>query len=165
MALIVTVDDQDFKVECEVTGSDISVSVNGVSLQVSLVGRRGDNEMTCLIDNKPYLIELSAPDQIRVNGEYYTVSAIDEKVRSIIRSAGSEGHKKDLVIKAPMPGLVLEVMVNPGDEVAAGQGLMIIEAMKMQNDVKAPRKGRVKGVAVKKGQTVNSGDAIIVIVQ
>ena len=66
-------------------------------------------------------------------------------------------------IKAPMPGKVVRVLVAVGDDVAAGQGLVVLEAMKMQNEMKAPRAGRVASVAVKEHEAVNAGSVLLTI--
>ncbi len=162
MALIVTVDEKEYKVSIEEHGADFRIMINGEDVNLSLAGRN-NNEITCIIDHKPYIVELISPKLIRVNGETYEVSIIDERIRSVIKSAGIEGHKKDQIIKAPMPGLIIDILVKNEDLVEPGQSLVIIEAMKMQNEMRASRKGKIKDIAVKKGQTVNSGDAIIVI--
>ncbi|MCT4634286.1 MAG: biotin/lipoyl-binding protein, partial [Firmicutes bacterium] len=65
-------------------------------------------------------------------------------------------------VSAPMPGTVLDVKVSEGDSVSAGQVLMILEAMKMENEIMAPAGGTVKSVSVSKGSSVNSGDVLIV---
>jgi biotin carboxyl carrier protein len=66
-------------------------------------------------------------------------------------------------VLAPMPGRVLRVLVAPGDEVTARQGLVVVEAMKMENDIGAPRAGRVKEIAVAEGQAVESGRLLAVL--
>jgi len=66
-------------------------------------------------------------------------------------------------IKAPMPGKVVRVLVAVGDDVAAGQGLVVLEAMKMQNEMKAPRAGKVVSVAVKEHEAVNAGSVLLTI--
>ena len=66
-------------------------------------------------------------------------------------------------VKAPMPGVVLKVQVQQGQAVKAGQVLVILEAMKMENEIMAPCDGTVKQVLVNKGATVNSGDPLVVI--
>ena len=66
-------------------------------------------------------------------------------------------------ITAPMPGRVIRVLVEPGQEVAAGEGLIVVEAMKMQNEMKAPRAGRVASVKAEAGATVSAGDILVVI--
>jgi len=63
-------------------------------------------------------------------------------------------------IIAPMPGKVIRLLVNPGDEVEAGQGLVVVEAMKMQNEIRSPKKGKVERLQVKEGQNVNAGDVL-----
>jgi biotin carboxyl carrier protein len=66
-------------------------------------------------------------------------------------------------ISAPMPGKVVKVLVAPGDEVAARQGLVVIEAMKMENELRAPRAGRVKDVHVAEGDLVEAGRLLLVV--
>lgn len=66
-------------------------------------------------------------------------------------------------VSAPMPGSVIEVKVNPGDSVKDGDVLLVLEAMKMENELTAPQAGMVSEVLVKKGDTVNSGDPLITI--
>jgi biotin carboxyl carrier protein len=66
-------------------------------------------------------------------------------------------------VTAPMPGRVLRILVKPGDEVAARQGLVVVEAMKMENEIGAPKAGRIKEVAASAGQSVESGRLLVVI--
>jgi glutaconyl-CoA decarboxylase len=66
-------------------------------------------------------------------------------------------------VKAPMPGSVLDVKVSVGDQAAEGDVLVVLEAMKMENELTAPQAGTVKQVLVKKGDTVNSGDPLIIL--
>lgn len=75
-------------------------------------------------------------------------------------SGGAEGPR---AVKAPMPGRVVRVLVAAGDEVAEGQGVAVIEAMKMQNELRSPKAGRVSRVAVAVGDTVGSGDVLAVV--
>jgi biotin carboxyl carrier protein len=62
-----------------------------------------------------------------------------------------------------MPGKVIRVLVNAGDEVEAGQGLVVVEAMKMQNEIRSPKKGKVERLPVKEGQAVNAGEVLCVV--
>ena len=66
-------------------------------------------------------------------------------------------------VTAPMPGKIVRLLVAPGDEVAAGQGLVVMEAMKMENELRAPRAGRVQSVAAREGQAVETGALLVVI--
>lgn len=77
------------------------------------------------------------------------------------RAGAASGDVTDLIIKTPMPGLVLATEVKPGDEVKKDQTLIIIEAMKMENMIKAPVAGRVKAVFVKAGRAVERNDMLV----
>jgi biotin carboxyl carrier protein len=66
-------------------------------------------------------------------------------------------------IVAPMPGKVVRVLVSAGDEVAAGQGLLVVEAMKMQNEIRSPKQGKVERFEVQEGQAVNAGEVLCVV--
>jgi biotin carboxyl carrier protein len=68
-----------------------------------------------------------------------------------------------LNVVAPMPGKIVRVLVAAGDTVAAGQGLLVVEAMKMQNEVKAPKAGRVVSIAAREGATAAAGDVLAII--
>jgi biotin carboxyl carrier protein len=69
----------------------------------------------------------------------------------------AEGRQQ---IVAPMPGKVIRLLVSAGDEVEAGQGLLVVEAMKMQNEIRSPKKGKVDRVLAKEGQNVNAGEVL-----
>ncbi len=76
---------------------------------------------------------------------------------------GSESPAGPLRVLAPMPGKVVRVLVKPGDEVARRQGLVVVEAMKMENELRAARAGRVREVLVREGQSVDAGTALLVV--
>jgi biotin carboxyl carrier protein len=79
------------------------------------------------------------------------------------RDRGEAGHSGPAEVRAIIPGVVVSVDVAAGDEVAAGQELLVVEAMKMQNELRAPRAGTVARVAVGKGATIEVGDLLVVI--
>ena len=84
--------------------------------------------------------------------------------RRLARGAGARGARRRVRPSlAPMPGKVVRVLVSPGDEVEAGPGLVVVEAMKMQNEMKAPRAGRVITVPAKEGATVTAGETLATI--
>jgi biotin carboxyl carrier protein len=72
----------------------------------------------------------------------------------------AEGRQQ---ILAPMPGKVVRLLVKSGDEVEAGQGLVVVEAMKMQNEIRSPKKGKVEVLQAREGQPVNAGDVLCVV--
>jgi biotin carboxyl carrier protein len=79
------------------------------------------------------------------------------------RKDATRGADGVQTVAAPMPGKVVRVLVSPGDEVKAGQGLLVVEAMKMQNEMKAARAGRILSVTAKEGATVAAGEVLATI--
>lgn len=88
------------------------------------------------------------------------LAALREKAR---RGAGLAGHGGPTEVRAIIPGRVVAVSVVPGDEVVAGQQLLVVEAMKMQNELRAPRGGTVDSIAAGTGQTIEVGDLLLVL--
>lgn len=109
------------------------------------------------LGGKTYKVEL-AEREATVNGERLPFRLVDVKTGA----AGGEGAgARGARVKPPMPGKIVTVAVNDGDEVEAGQVLLILEAMKMQNEIVAPAAGTVKKVHVKPGQNVEGKDVLI----
>ena len=113
-----------------------------------------------LADGASYEVRVD-DDQITI-GEHRFHFAIDDP-RQWKRSSGTAGAHGRVQITAPMPGKVVRVLVAIGDEVAAGQGIVVVEAMKMQNELKAPRAGRVTAILVAEHDGVNAGAVLAVI--
>ncbi|MFZ0638659.1 MAG: biotin/lipoyl-containing protein [Candidatus Acidiferrales bacterium] len=97
------------------------------------------------IDGREYLAELDDPRQWR---------------RGVVGTLDAEGRQSVL---APMPGKVVRVLVESGSTVEAGQGLLVVEAMKMQNEIKSPKAGKVERFNVSEGQAVNAGEILAII--
>jgi len=83
--------------------------------------------------------------------------------RSALRKAAQQGHVGTVELRAPMPGKVVKVLASEGAEVQANQGILVMEAMKMQNEIKSPKQGVVKRIGVKEGAAVNAGDVLAVV--
>ncbi len=98
---------------------------------------------------------------VTIHGIRYLVETADPR-KYVPRGSGSLGQGRDN-IKAPMPGKVVRVLVKVGDDVEAGQGIAVVEAMKMQNELKTPHAGRVASIHVKENDAVNAGTVIAVI--
>jgi len=97
-----------------------------------------------------------------VDGFRFAGEALDERTRAI-RDITAETSKSTgpAALVAPMPGLIVRVSVAPGDAVQAGQGLVVMEAMKMENELRAPAAGKVKNVLVEPGKAVEKGTVLI----
>ena len=94
-------------------------------------------------------------DEIAIGPHRFQFEADDP--RQWKRSGHSGGAHDKTVIKSAMPGKVVRILVSPGDEVKAGQGIMVVEAMKMQNELKSPRDGRITSIDARPGDSVNAG--------
>jgi biotin carboxyl carrier protein len=103
------------------------------------------------------------PDGLRVHvgGRQFIVEVRDPRDASRHSRAASGSGRQN--ISTPMPGKVVRTLVREGDAVEAGQGLVVVEAMKMQNEMKASRAGRVVEVRVRDGETVGAGDTLVVL--
>jgi biotin carboxyl carrier protein len=100
---------------------------------------------------------------VSVGGERYVLQ-VEEETRHVIRTRGlAAGAGSGQTLKAPLPGRVSQVSVRPGDPVKPGDTLLVIEAMKMENEFKAQAAGTVAEVRVEVGQAVNAGDVLVVI--
>jgi biotin carboxyl carrier protein len=121
-----------------------------------------------LKDRKPYKAEIIWADfiskkyTIKVNNTTYEVT-ISDALDELIISMGIERGKTKVInaIKAPMPGLILEINVSVGQEVKENDPLLILEAMKMENSFLSPRDGVIKSIAVEKGNAVDKGQLLI----
>jgi biotin carboxyl carrier protein len=101
--------------------------------------------------------------EVSIGGQTFEVGVQDERARTLASLVGEARTSGDVTIRAPMPGLVSNVLVAEGDAVQRGQAVVVLEAMKMENDLSATRAGVVKSLRVAKGQTVAQGDALAVI--
>jgi biotin carboxyl carrier protein len=115
-----------------------------------------------LLDGKSFEVRmLPGGQQLEVGGRRLTVEARDPRNSSSRSRAASVGGRQN--IAAPMPGKVIRVLVDEGEAVEAGHGLVVVEAMKMQNEMKASRPGKVVEVRVRDGDTVGAGDTLVVL--
>jgi len=95
-------------------------------------------------------------------GKEFSADVIDPRQWRRRRPGGLEAQGRQQVL-APMPGKVVRVLVKTGDAVEAGQGLLVVEAMKMQNEIRAPKTGKVERLLVVEGQAVNAGEVLAVV--
>ena len=117
-----------------------------------------------LLDGRSYEARAEYGDEcawITVRGRRFRVAITDPR-RWTQSSAALHGHDRETIV-ASMPGKIVRVLVLPGETVAAGQGVIVIEAMKMQNELKARRAGRLTAVPVREGETVAAGAILATI--
>jgi len=118
-----------------------------------------------LIDGRAFVLSLEASGLGRwvagVRGGRYEVSVVDERTHHVQQLVASTAVPAGHSLKAPMPGLVLRVLVSEGEQVSAGQGLVVLEAMKMENELKAGAAGVVRSVRAVAGATVEKGQLLL----
>ena len=113
----------------------------------------------CRVDGRP---DSGKSIEVIVGATQYSVTIIDPK--RLRGASGAVAHAGEAArIVALMPGKVVRVLVSVGDQVAAGAGIVVVEAMKMQNEMKAPKAGTLAALQVQVGATVNAGDVLAVI--
>jgi len=128
----------------------------------------GNNKFHCLKNGKKFIAEIKSISddgkqmEIRIAGHNYQVK-IQEELDQLIESMGLDqiAAGKLSSVHAPMPGMVLEVLVQPGQEIEPGADLLILEAMKMENVIQADGSGIVSNVVIEKGAAVDKGQLLI----
>jgi biotin carboxyl carrier protein len=158
-----TVAGKTFDIEANAEG----ILVNGNPLLWDIV-KIADGYFHILYENKSYRTEIVSTDPgtktiiLKINGRKYPVQ-LKDKFDLLLEKMGiaNAGAGKINNIKAPMPGLILELKVNVGDAVKIGDPVLILEAMKMENVLKSSGEGIVKTVKVKKGDRVEKGQVLI----
>jgi biotin carboxyl carrier protein len=139
------IDGQEMEVDAALTARDVlSVLVEGKAYEIKRE-RSLQGELHMVIGSARYAVDVQDPRSLRTR-------------RSV---AGSEAGPQK--VKAPMPGKIVRILVNEQDEVKAGQGIIVMEAMKMQNELKSPKDGRVRKILTAEGSTVNPGDTLAIV--
>jgi len=125
-----------------------------------------ENTYNIILNNRSYRLFIESIEDnkytLQVNGSSHEITVKDER-DLLLDSYGIADHKQSIEkeVRAPMPGLVLDVLVKQGDVVPAGKGLLVLEAMKMENELKASTAGKVARIHVNPGDPVAKGDLLL----
>jgi len=164
MKYITTVDDKDYLVEII---DEKHIIVNGKIYQVDFESVGGQPVYSLIVDGKSHESYVQQGDdnwQVLLRGRLYPVVVEDEREKRLRAAAGGGvAESGEFHLKAPMPGLVVTIPVAEGQEVKKGQVLLILESMKMQNELKSPRGGRIGRIRVKAGETVEQKQTLLSI--
>jgi biotin carboxyl carrier protein len=151
----------------EITSDGDALFVNGVPLDWDLT-KISEGRFHILLENRSYRAEVIRTDRnsksvvININGRIYTVELkdkLDLLLDEMGLNSGSAGKVNN--VKAPMPGLIIDLRVTQGDTVKTGDPLLVLEAMKMENVLKSPGDGTVKSIKVKRGDSVEKNQVLI----
>ena len=166
MKYIAKIENKSHQIYISEVDGKLEVSLDGKPISVDFVQVKPPNFFSFLVDNKSFDVEIIKNSEsywVNMNGRKYECFLEDEKISRLKDIAGFKKeilHEKEL--KTPMPGLVLAIEVKEGDLVKTGQGVAIVEAMKMENELKAKFDGRVKKIKVKPGQAVDKDEVLVI---
>lgn len=167
MKFYVDVEGRTFELDFQDEDGQLRVEVDGLHLILDLRQVSAPSLYSLLIDNRSFDVLAEAKDDaydILIGPEMFHLVVQDEWTRRLANiQRKTVVESGELAVKAPMPGAVVAVEVEVGQEVKRGQGLVVLSAMKMENQIKAPRAGRVVSVDVQAGQTVEQGRTLVVL--
>ena len=160
----VSIDGKNHKLELNKVGNRWECKLDGEKFDVDAVIAR-PNVLSLIVDGQAFEVkrERTATDlHLWVKSARFAVDVRDPRSLRSRRAAGGgvEGPQK---LHAPMPGKIVRVLAPVGTTVAAGQGVMVIEAMKMQNELKSPKAGIVKQIVVGEGASVGAGEVLAIV--
>ncbi len=166
MAFIARLGEKTHTVDIEEIGKSLyRVSVDGSEFLVD--GKKtGVTNYSLIVDNRSFEVEVDVKEdeyRVLVDGRNYHIDLVDERrvrLGGLQSGIQLEGRQN---VSVPMPGKIIAVLVAEGDKVEKGQGLVIVEAMKMENEVRCPINGEVKEVRVKTGDAVEAGAVLAVV--
>ncbi len=169
MKFVVRVDGQEKTVFITEANGHYDIEIDGKSLVVDCRSFGNADLLSMLIDNESYVVETAPtnPDQgryyARVMGRHYDLEVLDELLVAVKEGEAAAEATGPHTVAAPMPGLIVDIKIAVGDTVQAGQPLVIMEAMKMQNELSSDVTGVVTGILVAEGDTVDSQAPLVTI--
>lgn len=162
MKYVTTIDNQEFEIEVI---DERHIRIGERLLQVDFESVSGQPVFSLILDGKSYESFVYQGDEdweVLIRGRQYQVKIEDEREKRLKAAAGgSVAEGGEFHLKAPMPGLVVAVLINEGEKVKKGQVMLILESMKMQNELKAPRDGVMGKVRVKAGESVEQKQTLL----
>jgi len=163
MTYEVTIDGKNYRLELDHGDNRWSCRLDGRTIEVDAVLARPD-VLSLRIGDRAFEVKcerVANELHLWVESQRFAVEVRDPRsLRSRIRTADDHGPRR---LTAPMPGKVVRVLVHEGDEVDAGTGVIVVEAMKMQNEIKSPKKGKIQKILVAPSAAVNAGDVLAVV--
>ena len=166
MKLHAEVDEKEYVIEISRQDDQLEVSVDGRTFDID-ISEPESGVFLLKHDGNIYEAFVSTDTQsgatkVTIKGVEFDVSLFDPRR---LRSASGSDHDSGGIaeIKTAMPGKVVRILVAKDGEVQKGDGVIVVEAMKMQNEMKAPKNGKVKNVAVQEGDTVGAGEVLVTI--
>lgn len=167
MAYIATLGDKTHKLEVQELEMDHLYRILIDGKEITVDGRKLTTHMySLLVGNQSFTVDVTTKDDaftVACDGKSFQLRVLDERRAARPGEGAAAGRDGGKEIRSIMPGKVVDVLVSVGDEVAKDQGVLIVEAMKMENEVRAAAAGKVKEIRISPGQAVESGELLIVL--
>jgi acetyl/propionyl-CoA carboxylase alpha subunit len=164
MRYLTTIGHKQFTIDIN---QDDQITVDGEILDVNMQQMLDTTMHSIIVDGQSHDVRMKEGDGlyiVQLSGEIFEVIVEDERTRRLASLKSSLGAVAgEAIIKAPMPGVVVEVLVTPGQRVEKGDIVIILESMKMQNELKAPRAGQIHAVRVIAGDKVDQNTIMVTI--
>lgn len=154
--------DKEFPLEISDDSGQLDVKLSGQTVVVD-AGNNILGGVSLIMGGRSYEVQVDVQDKlvsVELDGERYQFEIDDGGVSGV---GGRRDHGGKLEVKAPMPGKVVKLLVEDGEAVEEGQGVLLFEAMKMQNEIKSPLAGSIVSMAVKEGQAVESREPLFTV--
>jgi biotin carboxyl carrier protein len=161
MKYITTIDGKEFEIEVV---DERHIRISDRLLEVDFESVSGQPVFSLILDGKSheaFVYQGEEDWEVLNHGRQYQVKVEDEREKRLKTAGGSGVADGEFLLKAPMPGLVVAVLIEEGQEVKKGQVMLILESMKMQNELKAPRDGVMGRVRVKAGESVEQRQTLL----
>jgi biotin carboxyl carrier protein len=163
MTYEISIDGTNYRLELSQAEGHWTCRLDGREIEVDAVLARPD-VISLRLGNKAYEVKcerVGSDLHLWVGSVRYEAEVRDPRsLRSRARAVDDHGPRK---LTAPMPGKVVRILLHEGAEVVAGTGILVVVAMKMQNEVKSPKKGRIQKIVVSEGAAVNAGDVLGIV--
>ncbi len=163
MTYDIAIDGKHYRLELDQIEGRWFCRIDGREIEVDAVLAR-PNVLSIRLSNKAYEVKcerVGSDLHLWVGSLRFAAEVSDPRsLRSRVRAVDDHGPRK---LTAPMPGKVVRILLRQGAEVEAGAGVLVVEAMKMQNEVKSPKKGTIQKILVAEGAAVNAGDVLAIV--
>lgn len=161
MKYITRIDDKEYIIE--IKGEEVFVNDEPYSVDMEQMG----GLLSLIINNKSFEAAIDEDDEgynVMLKGEVYNVTVQDERAYRLAMARGELADASgDVNVKSPMPGTIIAVPVAVGDSVKKGDAVVILESMKMENELKSPRDGVILAVSTEAGKAVEKGESLVTI--
>ncbi len=165
MRYVTTINDKDYVVDVI---DEHTLLVNGKRFTIDFDAITDQPVYSLLVDGQSHEAFVYPSDeglQVLMHGILYPAVVEDERERRLRAASGSKvAEREEFLLKAPMPGLVVSIPVSEGQQVGKGEVLLVLESMKMQNELKSPRDGTVSRLRVSAGESVDQKQTLLSVV-